>query len=125
MAHTHLPCTMPAQHVIDADRLAELREILKDEYPNFLNQLLADCKARIAEIQSAVPGDDLERLQRECHTLKGNAAIIGADALSEAARHLEKLAKAARLDEVRSSIEELETLYEAVHATIESLLPSR
>lgn len=123
VADMQMPSATAAHGAVDINMLEELKDILEDEYPNFLGQFLANGRDRIREIHSALQNNDAQRLHRECHTLKGNAATVGAHALSETAQHLEQLAKAGRLDEIRLRMTELETRYNTVHAAIAALTP--
>jgi HPt (histidine-containing phosphotransfer) domain-containing protein len=64
-----------------------------EKYLEFLARLVAyhdEDMARVASHLSTGEGDDAQRL---AHTLKGAAAMLGADALAAAAAHLEGLLK--------------------------------
>jgi two-component system sensor histidine kinase/response regulator len=65
-----------------------------------------------AAIQTAVAKRDAAAIQQAAHTLKGSASLLGAHAVTEAARDLETTAKSGKLDglELESLDHELKRL---------------
>ena len=53
-------------------------------------------------IENAFEVDDQEVLSRSAHTLKSSSASIGANALSHVAKHIEHLARQARIAEAKA-----------------------
>jgi HPt (histidine-containing phosphotransfer) domain-containing protein len=51
-----------------------------------------------AAIQTAVASREASAIQHAAHTLKGSAGLIGAQAVTEAARALEMMAKSGKMD---------------------------
>ena len=61
-----------------------------------------------AELQTAVANTDAAAIQRTAHTLKGSAGLIGAQAATAAARELEMMAKAGKLDGAGLALDRLD-----------------
>ena len=81
---------------LDAAVLAELLEAVGDD-PTFVDELvdtfLAEAPGFLAAIDAAVADGDAGRLLVPAHTLKGNAATMGAARLAEISRTLEERAR--------------------------------
>jgi CheY-like chemotaxis protein/HPt (histidine-containing phosphotransfer) domain-containing protein len=73
------PQRLDAAIVAGLQRLAEKR-------PGFLSRVfgtyLAEAEAQVAEIEAAARDNDLERVQRTAHTLKGSSRNVGATRLA-------------------------------------------
>ena len=82
------------------DRAALLARLGGDEalMRDVARLFLEDCQDRLAAIKSAIDQRDADRLRMEAHTLKGSAANLSADELSEAARVLESMGAAKVLE---------------------------
>ncbi|MDO8605282.1 MAG: PAS domain S-box protein [Phaeospirillum sp.] len=76
-----------------------------------LGQFMTDAVTRVAESRTALLHDDLERIRREAHTIKGAAASLGLTAVRDACIATEAAARAAV-----GTAEAVETLAEAVEA---------
>lgn len=107
--------------VLDADTIAELREIMEDEFQDLLRTFLADMPELFAGIEAATAAGDAEALRQNAHTLKSSSASLGALQLSELARRLERLghdrdlaAAAPVLDQCRQSVEQTRSALEAL-----------
>jgi HPt (histidine-containing phosphotransfer) domain-containing protein len=78
---------------LDTAVLAELLEAVGDD-PTFIDQLvdtfLGEAPGFLAAIDDAVAAGDPARVVVPAHTLKGNAATIGATELTAIARSLEE-----------------------------------
>ncbi|MBF0263320.1 MAG: response regulator, partial [Magnetococcales bacterium] len=61
-----------------------------DGYLGVLNRFLVNQRGAVGSIHQALEGSDLSTAQRVAHTLKGVAATIGADELSEMAARIEE-----------------------------------
>ena len=81
----------------DLELLKEIADLFLAEYPKVLEQLRA----------AACSGDPLA-LERAAHGLKGSVANFGASGAVEAARILEAMGRAQKLDEVAHVIHTLE-----------------
>ena len=61
-----------------------------------------------AAIQTAVASREASAIQHAAHTLKGSAGLIGAQAVTEAARALEMMAKSGKMDGLELALETLD-----------------
>jgi CheY-like chemotaxis protein len=78
--------------------LQELKNLGMDIGPLFFPQLLEtfvqDGVKHLAALQSAIAGDESERLGREAHALKGASLTIGAQGMADVCKQLENLGSA-------------------------------
>jgi PAS domain S-box-containing protein len=93
---TAMPDSLPSP----VDRAALLARLGGDEdlMRDVARLFLEDCQERLEAIKSAIDQRDADRLRREAHTLKGAAANLSADELTEAARVLESMGAAKVLE---------------------------
>ncbi|HEX3177054.1 MAG TPA: response regulator [Methylomirabilota bacterium] len=103
----------PATDVLDLDAFERLRTAMG---AGFLDELLStfveDTQELVGTMRRAIGDKDIDALRRAAHSLKSNAASVGAMMLSGMARDLETLAKSgsfegarARLDRVAAECE--------------------
>lgn len=104
---------------VDGDEklMQELIGVFFEEYGSLVKQM-----------QKAMQQRDADALRRAAHTLKGSVAVLGAEALTVAAEHVEDLAKAGRLDETPEAFEQLlgevEALIPELHKHLSQRRPS-
>lgn len=80
------------QHVVvfDLDRIEQYRSMIGVEGAEDMVRLfLRSLPERRAELLEAVAADDLDRIRKAGHAIKGMAAAIGANALSAVGLHLQ------------------------------------
>ncbi|MFM7686447.1 MAG: Hpt domain-containing protein [Actinomycetota bacterium] len=80
------------QHVVvfDLDRIEQYRSMIGVEGAEDMVRLfLRSLPERRAELPDAVAADDLDRIRKAGHAIKGMAAAIGANALSTVGLHLQ------------------------------------
>jgi PAS domain S-box-containing protein len=81
-----------------------------------------DAMATMASIERAISDKDASNLRSAAHSLKGSSANVSATAVSAAAKELEMLAKAGKMDEVVEEARELRRRLEATLEFIKSYL---
>ena len=74
---------------IDAEQLAELKEVLEDEFGVLINTYLTDAKFRLQLIQNGINNQDYEAVRLAAHSLKGASANLGALILAQLCEKLE------------------------------------
>ena len=74
---------------IDAEQLAELKEVLEDEFGILISTYLADAKLRLQLIEQGLQNQDYEAVRLAAHSLKGASANLGALILAELCEKLE------------------------------------
>jgi HPt (histidine-containing phosphotransfer) domain-containing protein len=111
---------------VDRDSLPVLRtstmDELREEGEDFLFELIElfvrETPARLALLASAVARGDRPTAERAAHTLKGTAAVFGADAMQAVAAAAEIAARAGELGEVAHMLDELQTASERVRLAL-------
>jgi HPt (histidine-containing phosphotransfer) domain-containing protein len=95
----------PAPQKVAVDRSSLLERVGGDTalMREVVGLFLEDCPPRLAAIRRAVEQRDPDALRTEAHALKGAAGNLSATGLAEAARVLEQLAAAKRLDPVEGA----------------------
>ncbi len=74
---------------LNLEQLAELKEVLEDEFSVLIKTYLQDAELRQSLIQAAVETHDYEAARLAAHSLKGASANLGALMLAEICEHLE------------------------------------
>jgi HPt (histidine-containing phosphotransfer) domain-containing protein len=86
--------------VFDLDRIEQYRSMIGLEGAEDMVRLfLRTLPERRSELGDAIAADDLERIRKAGHTIKGMAAAVGANALSAVGLHLQH-ADAHEVDEL-------------------------
>ena len=74
---------------IDTEQLAELKEVLEDEFGVLISTYLTDAKFRLQLIQNGINSQDYEAVRLAAHSLKGASANLGAVILAQLCEKLE------------------------------------
>lgn len=93
---------------LDFAALAELREVMEDEFEILIETYLNDSAERVIQIQEAAKARDAEALSRAAHSFKGSCTNIGVPVLAKLCMEAESKGKEGDLvgiDELVSSIE--------------------
>ena len=103
------PATRSASAAIDREAL--MNRVGGDEelFTEIVRLFLADCPARVADIQAAVEAADTEAIRLTCHALKGAAGNLSAMDLMSAARALERIGAEGRIDAAPAAYRDLAT----------------
>ncbi len=80
------PAKVPA---LDAEVLAELKDVMGAEFGSLVQLFLADAAKYIEQLEAAAASNQLEQMVTPAHTLKSSSANLGAMAVSEAAKRIE------------------------------------
>ena len=94
----------------DVDLLKEIAGLFLEEYPKVLE-----------ELRAAAGRGDARSVERTAHGLKGSVANFGADAAVEAARMLEAMGRAQRLEEAPQVMHTLELALAALGTELAAL----
>jgi two-component system sensor histidine kinase/response regulator len=94
----------------DIDLLKEIAQLFVQDYPRVLE-----------ELHQAVNGGDAQAVERTAHGLKGSVSTFGARAAMEAARTLENLGRARKIEELNQVLHTLELALAALRPELESL----
>jgi two-component system, sensor histidine kinase and response regulator len=94
----------------DLELLREIAALFLETYPEALH-----------ELHCAVDSGDAKALERSAHGLKGSVSNFGAAAAVEAAKNLEDLGRAHRMETVADGLRNLERALEALHPELVAL----
>lgn len=92
-------------------------ESLKPVLPVFLESN----RRNVSDLQQAWDNDDKKSIQSIAHTIKGTAANVGAEALSQVGLLLEQGCRDGDLDDGEELIQQIKQLHEELDAYISSL----
>jgi histidine phosphotransfer protein HptB len=93
---------------LDFEALAELREVMEDEFEVLIETYLHDSAERVIQIQEAAKVMDAEALSRAAHSFKGSCTNVGVPVLAKLCMEAELKGKTGDLegiDELVTSIE--------------------
>ena len=79
---------------IDNEQLAELKDVLEDEFGILISTYLADAKLRLQLIEQGLQNQDYDAVRLAAHSLKGASANLGALLLAQICERLEHDCKA-------------------------------
>lgn len=94
--------------------IAELRELLGDELPEFVRKFRDACVHHLDTAKAALALGDGVVLQRAVHTLKGSAGVLGATPLVDACMEFELRLKAGNRGDAAAYLDSLERLSQAI-----------
>lgn len=107
---------------IDAEQLAELKDVLEDEFSVLINTYLTDAKLRLNLIQTGISNQDYESVRLAAHSLKGASANLGALVLAELCEKLEYDCKVGEYKNLTSQIRQIITELEIISVLLQQTL---
>lgn len=108
--------------ILNMSIVEEARELMSDRFPMMVQYFLEDTEMYVEEIEKAVRENNAEIAISPAHTIKSSAKQLGAERISEVARHIEELSR----DIIENGNEDyphLASLYEELCAEIEAATP--
>ena len=109
----------PGEHV-DTGVLAELHQVMGDEFPSLLETFARDSEMRIELIRQAVVSEDVDAVRRAAHSFKGSAGNMGARRLTRLCRALEELGRNGEISGGYELLGEIEVEYQQVFRILSS-----
>jgi CheY-like chemotaxis protein len=112
-----------ARPAVDASVLARLAESMGGDdafVAELIEQFVTDSPALVAAARHGVEAGDADEVRRAAHTLKSNAATIGANELADRSSRLEAAAKTGTLDDGLARIEAIADELARVHTALRS-----
>ncbi|MGM0449875.1 MAG: Hpt domain-containing protein [Pseudomonadota bacterium] len=106
-----------AQH-IDHDALAELRDVMEEEFVILVNTFLQDADDRLRQLRESVEAADPDNLRKVAHSFKGSCINIGAPELAERCREAEERGRDEELSDIDACIGAIEQELEAVREAL-------
>jgi HPt (histidine-containing phosphotransfer) domain-containing protein len=115
-----------ADGTLDPAALRHLLEITGGD-ETFLDELLdtflQDAEDQLASLRAAVAAGSTEDLVRPAHSLKSNAANVGANELAELCRALEADARSGVVEDAARRVEAVEAAFAAVREALGAARP--
>jgi len=106
---------------LDEAALAELRDVMEDDFGVLVDTFLADSQARLHRLHQLLEQDDSDQLAKTAHSFKGSCINMGATNLSELCAQLERAGKAADLSAAAGLLDRVETEFAEVASCFEQL----
>ncbi len=113
--------TLETMDVLDESTIAELRELMLDDFGQLLDVYFRDSMDRMANIDRALGQGDADAVRQVAHSLKGSSANIGAARLSARCQLLEDAGRAGNLARCRELFPEVSQDWRAVAAALAAL----
>ena len=108
-----------AKH-LDEALLAELEEIMEEDFGMLLETYLADALIKLDSMESAVSERDEQKLRESSHSLKGSSSNVGAVLLSDLLSDVEQMAIRNNIDDAREILPGIASEYQQVKALLEN-----
>lgn len=105
------PAVEDADPVLDLNQLAELREVMQDEFGGLVQSYLESAPAALVQLADAARARDLAALCSGAHSFKSSSANVGARRLAERARRVEHAARSGNLDEALAAAAGLDSMF--------------
>ncbi|WP_323754137.1 Hpt domain-containing protein [Marinobacter sp.] len=99
---------------LDEEALAELQDVMEDEFDVLIETYLADSRTRISGLKEAIAAGDPEHLRKAAHSLKGSCTNIGVPKLGNLCFELEVLGQEGRLEGAEPILVAIEQEFEEV-----------
>jgi len=93
---------------LDEEALAELQDVMEDEFEVLIQTYLADSRARLDSLRQAAAAGDADALAKTAHSFKGSCANMGAPRLGELCLQAEGAGKSGDLSAIEPLLEGIE-----------------
>lgn len=107
---------------LDNEALAELREVMEDEFDVLIRTYLSDSCERIDVLRSSLSERDAEAFTKSAHSFKGSCINIGAPRLGLLCSDAELAGKEERLDEAVHILDSIQSEFTVVRQLLEKTL---
>jgi HPt (histidine-containing phosphotransfer) domain-containing protein len=108
--------------LFDDSVIAELRDVMADEFAGLIKLFLRDLPLQVAAIQTAIQQSDANTLHRTAHKLKSGSGSLGALRLSALARQLEMHGRNADLAAAAGLLAPFSQIVELTRTRFQTLL---
>jgi len=102
--------------------LAELKELLEDDFTDLISTFIRDTQQRLELLASAILTEDFSSARMSAHSLKGSSINIGFVQFAQLCHEMEEAAKATKLDSCRTLLPALLVEAEWVLEQLELLI---
>ena len=107
---------------LDDEALAELREVMEDEFEVLIRTYLTDSSERVDTLRASLQERDAESFTKSAHSFKGSCINIGAPRLGALCGDAELAGKEERLDEAVHILDDIQSEFSTVRQLLERTL---
>lgn len=107
---------------LDEEALAELQDVMEDEFETLIQTYLKDSRERINSLKAALNESRAEAFAKTAHSFKGSCINIGAPCLGELCREAEKLGRDERLTDAPAMLDAIEAEFQRVTEGLHTLM---
>ena len=107
---------------LDEEALAELQDVMENEFALLIQTYLNDSKERIEGLKTAVDDGDADAFAKTAHSFKGSCINIGAPRLGELCKEAESAGQNERLIDVPPVLEAIEEEFQHVTHALNTLM---
>lgn len=107
---------------LDEEALAELQDVMDEEFDVLIHTYLSDSAERISSLRSALDEGDADALSRTAHSFKGSCINIGAPRLGALCMEVEEAGRASRLSALEPLLASIESEFRQVRQGLERFL---
>ena len=107
--------------LFDRDRLHQISHGNEELEQELLQIFVEDTEAYLEELKQGLSVNDVVKVSRQAHTIKGASGNVGVTSMQEVAAELERQARMESLEDAPELVAELEELLDAVRAFVKPL----
>lgn len=107
---------------LDEEALAELQDVMENEFSILIQTYLNDSKERIAGLKAAMDEGDADAFAKTAHSFKGSCINIGAPRLGELCKEAETAGQNECLGEVPPVLHAIEEEFQQVKNALNTLM---
>lgn len=107
---------------LDEAALAELQDVMEDEFGVLIETYLKDSRERIESLKAAIRSGDADALTKTAHSFKGSCINIGTPRLGELCRKAEEAGRSARIQDAADLMPAIEAEFQTVAERLRTLL---
>ncbi|MDX1599299.1 MAG: Hpt domain-containing protein [Marinobacter sp.] len=107
---------------LDEEALAELKDVMEDEFDVLIHTYISDSADRLASIRSAIEAGDADALVKAAHSFKGSSINIGAPRLGTLCLEVENAGREERLSDAGPFVEQIDLEFQQVRSMLERIL---
>ncbi|MCK7547077.1 Hpt domain-containing protein [Marinobacter koreensis] len=107
---------------LDEEALAELQDVMEDEFEVLIQTYVSDSRERIAALKRALEHQDADAFAKTAHSFKGSCINIGAPRLGELCLEAEQAGKSEDLTGADAIIQRIEEEFRTVSEMLGELL---
>jgi HPt (histidine-containing phosphotransfer) domain-containing protein len=106
---------------LDEDALAELKDVMEDEFELLIKTYLADSQSRMSALRDACDRQDPDLFAKAAHSFKGSCINIGAPRLGDICLQAEQLGKTGDLASAPGLLAQMEEEFSVVADRLEHM----